>query len=153
MSNFALQSRAIHRHKCEIMTKKKMGMVIYRYNDNEDLEVFMVGEGDNMALPQTDFTSCDEFEAGTGIAAADNEDVFELEGEEYISKPRVGLRDTAIALEAKMEEKMKKFLHIKKEEGNYIAMKEAVRKVIPHQYAILKELKDVLMERNLTKYL
>ncbi len=134
-----------------MMTKKKMGMVIYRYNENEDLEIFMVGDGSQMELPQSDFTSSDDFEAETGIAAADNEDVIELDGEEF--SPKGGLRHTAIALEAKMEEKIQKFLHIKKEEGNYIAMKEAVRKVIPHQYAILKELKDILMQRNITKYL
>ncbi len=133
------------------MVDKKMGMLIYRYNENEDLEVFMVGDGDNVELPKTDFNTSDDFEIGTGIPATDNEDVIELDGEETPNKG--GLRETAIALEAKMEEKMKKFLLIREEEGNFIAMKEAVRKVIPHQYAILKELKDVLMERNSTKYL
>jgi hypothetical protein len=74
-----------------------------------------------------------------------------LEGGEDISKG--GLVHKAFALEDKMEKKMRKFLHIKKEEGNYVAMKEAVKKVLPHQYTILKELKDILMERNITKYL
>ncbi len=134
------------------MTKKKMGMLIYRYNENEDLEVFMVNDGENMELPKTDFISPNDFEQGTGIPATDNEDVIELDGEEESSN-KGGVKHIAIALEAKMEQKMKKFLLIKKEEGNYVAMKEAVRKVIPHQYAILKELKDILMERNLTKYL
>lgn len=128
-----------------------MGMVIYRYNDNEDLEILMVGDGEQMELPQSDFSCSDDFENCTGIPAADNEDVIELEGFEETSKESLVHR--AVALEGKMEKKMRKFLHIKKEEGNYVAMKEAVKKVLPHQYTILKELKDVLMERNITKYL
>ena len=133
------------------MANKKMGMVLYRYNENEDLEILMVENGEQMELPESSFSCGDEFEASTGIPAADNEDVIELEGDEDISKS--GLVHKAFALEDKMEKKMRKFLHIKKEEGNYVAMKEAVKKVLPHQYTILKELKDILMERNITKYL
>ena len=113
---------------------------MYRYNENEDLEILMVGNGDQMQLPQSDFSCFDEFEASTGISAADNEDVIELEGHEETAKG--GLVHKAFALEGKMEKKMRKFLDIKKEEGNYIAMKEAIKKVLPHQYTILKELKD-----------
>lgn len=127
-----------------------MGMVIYRYNDNEDLEVLMVDNDGQMELPESEFTCSDDFEACTGIPAADNEDVIELDGEEHSSK---GLVSRAFALEGRMENKMRKFISIREEEGNYVAMKEAVKKVLPHQYTILKELKDVLMERNITKYL
>ncbi len=133
------------------MADNKMGMVIYRYNDNEDLEILMVDNNGQMELPETEFSCCDDFEASTGIPAADNEDVIELDGED--SAPKQGLVNKAFALEARMENKMRKFLSIREEEGNYVAMKEAVKKVLPHQYTILKELKDILMERNITKYL
>lgn len=132
------------------MSDKKMGMVIYRYNDQEDLEILMVENGNQMELPESEFACCNEFELGTGIPAADNEDVIELEGE----KDYTGLMaNSAVALDERMEKKMRKFLRIREEEGNYVAMKEAVKKVLPHQYTILKELKDILMERNITKYL
>jgi len=35
------------------------------------------------------------------------------------------------------------------EKGVYVAIKEAVKKTLPHEYAALKELKDVLFDRNL----
>ena len=34
------------------------------------------------------------------------------------------------------------------EKGTYVAVKEAFKKVLPHQYEMLKELKDTLIERN-----
>ena len=39
------------------------------------------------------------------------------------------------------------------EKGRFIALKEASKKMRPHQNQALKELKDILVEKNLTKYL
>jgi hypothetical protein len=38
----------------------------------------------------------------------------------------------------------------KLEQGSFVAAKEAFKKVLPHEYALLKELKDILFDRNLT---
>ncbi len=38
----------------------------------------------------------------------------------------------------------------KLEEGAYLTAKEAFKKVLPHEYALLKEVKDILFDRNLT---
>jgi len=38
-------------------------------------------------------------------------------------------------------------------QGSYFAIKEAFKKVLPNQYEFLKELKDIIKERNSTKYL
>ncbi|MFT4973965.1 MAG: hypothetical protein ACI9JY_003178, partial [Saprospiraceae bacterium] len=35
--------------------------------------------------------------------------------------------------------------------GTFVAVKEALKKVLPHQYDMLKELKDTLLERNSLK--
>ncbi len=35
------------------------------------------------------------------------------------------------------------------EQGTYLSVKEAVKKVMPQEYAALKELKDILLDRNL----
>ncbi|MDZ4709222.1 MAG: hypothetical protein SH818_12560, partial [Saprospiraceae bacterium] len=40
---------------------------------------------------------------------------------------------------------------IELEKGSYLAAKEAFKKVLPHEYALLKELKDILFDRNLTE--
>mgnify|MGYP000034043731 CR=1 FL=1 len=39
------------------------------------------------------------------------------------------------------------------EKGRFIALKEAIKEMLPHQYQALKELKEILVEKNLTKYL
>jgi len=39
------------------------------------------------------------------------------------------------------------------EQGTFFAVKEAFKKVLPHEYAMLKELKDVLVDRNQSKYI
>ncbi|MBT8220383.1 MAG: hypothetical protein KJP00_11180 [Bacteroidia bacterium] len=39
------------------------------------------------------------------------------------------------------------------ENGAYCAVKEAFKKVMPHEYAVLKELKEVVMDRNLLRNL
>ena len=37
------------------------------------------------------------------------------------------------------------------ENGAYVAVKEAFKKVLPSEYAVLKELKDIIFDRNLVR--
>lgn len=37
------------------------------------------------------------------------------------------------------------------EEGVYVAVKEAFKKTLPHEYKALKELKEIIMDRNLVQ--
>lgn len=39
------------------------------------------------------------------------------------------------------------------EKGAFVAIKEVLKQVMPDQYAFLKELKDVILEQNQTKYI
>jgi len=39
------------------------------------------------------------------------------------------------------------------EQGTFVAIKEAFKKVMPNEYACLKELKDIVLEKNQTKYI
>lgn len=39
------------------------------------------------------------------------------------------------------------------EKGAFVAVKEVMKKSLPSQYKILKELKDILVDRNLVRYL
>ena len=39
------------------------------------------------------------------------------------------------------------------EKGTYVAVKEAFKRVLPQQYAFLKELKDIVADKNQTKYI
>lgn len=39
------------------------------------------------------------------------------------------------------------------EKGAYFALKEAFKKVLPHEYKALKELKDIIMDRNMIRHI
>ena len=39
------------------------------------------------------------------------------------------------------------------EKGTYFALKEAFKKVLPHEYAALKELKDIIIDRNTIRHM
>ena len=39
------------------------------------------------------------------------------------------------------------------EQGSYVCIKDAFKKIMPHQYKVLKELKDVILDRNSVKYI
>jgi hypothetical protein len=39
------------------------------------------------------------------------------------------------------------------DKGAYVAIKDAVKRVMPEQYAFLKELKDIIVDKNQTKYI
>ena len=39
------------------------------------------------------------------------------------------------------------------EQGTFIAVKEAFKRVMPEEYACLKELKDIMLDRNQAKYI
>ena len=38
------------------------------------------------------------------------------------------------------------------EQGSYFAIKDAFRKVLPNEYKALKELKDIILDKNLSTY-
>ncbi len=46
---------------------------------------------------------------------------------------------------------LKDKLRSMEEKGTYFVVKEAFKKVLPHQYKFLKELKDILADRNSVK--
>lgn len=39
------------------------------------------------------------------------------------------------------------------ESGTYVSVKEAFKKVLPNEYKVLKELKDIILDKNLLKYI
>lgn len=39
------------------------------------------------------------------------------------------------------------------EQGSFVAVKEAFKRVMPHEYTMLKELKDIIRDRNSIKYI
>ena len=141
---------------------EQLDVIIYRVRD-QGLEVFLVnpetdGEEGASQVPSAEITARLMSAAGG------------IELDTYTSAD--GVERKAIAIEADWHEipslralmyedyrvaKEKAKQHLRSlmpdpEKGAYVAVKDAVKRVMPAQYAFLKELKDIIVEKNQTKY-
>ncbi len=146
-------------------SKESIDLIIYRIRES-GLEIFLV----NKESPQA------EGEAWEAISAAGDQ-VERLPAANCIELDTVQREDGTsrriIAVEAdwhelpslraliyedyrvakeKARERLRSLLP-DIEKGAYFAIKEAFKRVLPEQYAFLKELKEVLIEKNSTRYL
>lgn len=134
---------------------KKANLIIYRLRE-KGLEIFLVNsddQGENWEIPQG--TLLDE----PSQVLLQDDRLIELDPVEQES----GSFEEAWAVEGDWHEipSLKgmlyedakylkdKFKEIEK--GGFFAVKEALKKVLPHQYKFLKELKDILTDRNSVK--
>jgi hypothetical protein len=137
------------------MRQDTSNLLIYRVRE-QGLEVFMVEDKDgNQILPQSQASS-------KAIAAivADVDKVIELESSEKVNTVAVEadwheipslkslIAQDVDFMKATIKEMVPNFM----EKGTYFAVKEAFKKVLPTQYQALKELKDIITERNMTNY-
>ncbi len=134
---------------------KKANLIIYRFRE-KGLEVFLVNsseDGENWEIPQGEFDGersrslCEEEllieldpvkQDGGGM-----EEAWAVEGDWHeIPSLKGMLYEDAKQLKGELKEM---------EKGTFFVVKEAVKKVLPHQYKFLKELKDILIDRNSVK--
>ncbi|NJK82639.1 MAG: hypothetical protein HC912_01325 [Saprospiraceae bacterium] len=141
--------------------KNTSNLFIYRVNDN-GLEVFMMKKGDEYwELPTGDIATV------RAIALEKNAQIIELDP---VEDNEEGIFEQAYAVEADwhdipslksillhdlmfVTDTVKKMVPDMMERGTFVAVKEAFKRVLPKRYQQLKELKDILTDRNLTKYL
>ncbi|MCB0687768.1 MAG: hypothetical protein KDC53_14635 [Saprospiraceae bacterium] len=136
-------------------------LIIYRFAE-KGLEVFLINEESEessvWSIPQQDIPHTNK------ELVREEADLIEMDPIEY----EEGKRFRAIAIEGdyhdipSMRSLMKEdVMYVKDkvknmipelEQGTFVAVKEALKKVLPHEYAMLKELKDILADRNLLKY-
>lgn len=137
------------------MMKDTSNLLIYRVRE-QGLEVFMVeDENGNVMLPQSQASH-----KMISAMVANTNSVIELEESE---------KQNSVAVEADWHEipslksliaedvnfvksALKEIAPNMMEKGTYFAVKEAFKKVLPNQYQALKELKDIITERNMTNY-
>ena len=134
-------------------------LVIYRVNQ-KGLEVFMVNDGkEAWSLPKGHLMDASQEQI------ASSEHMIQLDP----VSDKEGRKNNAIAIEGDWHEipsirnMIKTDVQIVKNEikqrvpelehGAYFAVKECVRKVIPHEYAMIKELKEIIRDRNSVKYI
>ncbi len=135
-------------------------LIIYRVNQ-KGLEIFLVNNGqEEWCIPQGDLQAD---QAQAYLAQVDKS--IQLDPVECSD----GNKHQALAIEGEWHEIpsirsiIKQDVQIVKdqivqripelEQGTYFAVKEAVKKVLPEEYQALKELKEILIDRNQARYI
>jgi len=140
-------------------TKESTGICVYRYGD-QGLEVFLVKPeneiNENWEIPDgflTDFVEKDsdfirlddvlnanEFSVAWAFEDESEQEVFDLP-----LKRILGKTESPFQLRRKHKYLMNN--------GCYFVIKEAIKKVFPEQVVLLKELQEVLGDRNMIRYI
>lgn len=139
-----------------MQSKEQVDVLIYRVRES-GLEVFLVNQESDGSLtaPYTDNSApnrltsqhCIELdpvanaEGGTRKAIA-----IEADWHEIPSLRALVYEDYRVVKE-KARQHLKEFAD-DFEKGTYVAVKEAFKRVLPEQYAFLKELKDIIADKN-----
>jgi hypothetical protein len=149
-------------------TNEQTDVIIYRVRET-GLEVFLVRqsqleEGDTEAMEALQAPSAGEYAPDrlnaryitldpVTDANGDTRNAIAIEADwhEIPSLRALIYEDYRVAKE-KARHHLKTFLPAM-EQGAFVAVKEAVKRIMPEQYAFLKELKDIITEQNQTKYL
>ncbi len=138
---------------------KTASLIIYRIRER-GLEVFMLGDEkkQDWALPnhQTSQAAAlpieesDKFIVLEPVQQSDGivENGLAVEGD-WHDIP--SLKSLLMEDMAYMKVQIKQIGHDALEKGAFVAIKEAFKRVAPHQYEMLKELKDVVTDRNSVK--
>lgn len=130
---------------------KKAHLIIYRFRER-GLEVFLMNseESESFEFPQkevggapsqqqfdqTRFIELDPVEEESG----QRDEAIAVEGDWHeIPSLKVMLFEDAMQLKDKLKEI---------EKGAFLNLKDALKRALPHQYKFLKELKDILTDRN-----
>ena len=133
---------------------KKVNLIIYRFKE-KGLEIFLeyFDQDDQWQIPTQEtpksnpqnrfgderLIELDPVQNEGG----DQEEAWAVEGEWHdIPSLKSMLYEDAVYLKDQLREM---------EKGGFITIKDAFKKVMPHQYQFLKELKDILTDRNSVK--
>ena len=135
-------------------------VIIYRVN-KKGLEIFLVNAGDentdNWQIPsgqvQKDtipLNGKEEVIKLEPICQTNGQfkQTYAIEGDWHeIPSIRKVIKDDVRIVKTRIKQKFPEL-----EQGTYFAVKEAIKKVMPEEYACLKELKDILIDRNQARY-
>ena len=141
---------------------EKANYIIYRVGE-KGLEVFMVNpqqDGQTWELPsgppqaevRTFLIKDDRLIELDPVEQEDGlfEQAYAVEGDwhDIPSLKSILLHDVQY-----MKDTLKQMVPDMMEKGAFVAITDAFKRVLPHQYKMLKELKEILIDRNLTKYI
>jgi hypothetical protein len=127
--------------------RKKVHLIIYRFRE-QGLEVFLTPDQREQGLSFLEGEMADneaqqqfiELDAVAGDQEGRLEEAVAVEGDWHeIPSLKAMLQEDAYQL----KEKLKSV-----ENGAFLSIKDALKSALPHQYAFLKELRDILTDRN-----
>ncbi len=135
---------------------KKISLIIYRSRER-GLEVFLMNNPENndaWSIPEGEWRAAttEQIEQERMIELdpvqqenGATEEAYAVEGDWHdIPSLKAMLYEDAMHLKDQLEA-------MQMDKGAFVVVKDAVKKVLPHQYQFLKELKDILTDRNSVK--
>ena len=131
----------VKKFKLLIYRFQERGLEIFLVNDPENFENWSIPEGERQEVQYDEdrMIELDPVQQEDGAT----EEAFAVEGDWHdIPSLKAMLFEDALQLKEKVKDA---------EKGGFFVLKEAVKKVMPHQYEFLKELKDILVDRNSVK--
>jgi hypothetical protein len=137
------------------MKQDNANLLIYRVRE-QGLEVFMMeDEQGNVSLPQSKASSQVISAMMSGVDKVIELDVIETKKSVAVEADwhEIPSLKSLIAQDVDLvKSTIKEMMPNMMQKGTYFAVKEAFKKVLPNQYTALKELKDIITERNMTNY-
>jgi hypothetical protein len=137
-------------------------LIIYRFAE-KGLEVFLVNdqseESSVWSIPQQDIPSTQEDLLGEDTHMIEIDPIELEEGKRFRAIAIEGDYHDIPSMRSLVKQDVRyvkdklKTLIPELEEGTFVAVKEAFKKVLPHEYEVIKELKEILNDRNLLKNL
>ena len=133
---------------------KSASLFIYRIRE-KGLEIFLQRDGENYSLPEHSVTAeqaiplqkDNEFIALDPVQSEDGRmgEGIAIEGDwhDIPSLKSIMLHDMKF-----VKKQIEILVPEAIEKGAFVAVKEAFKRVLPHQYEMLKELKDIITDRN-----
>ena len=133
-------------------------VVVYRFHE-KGLEIFLENTGleeENWTIPFTDIAKYKDIQLKNDLpaieldpikGAEDQIQTLAIEGDWHdIPSIRKLIKQDVKLVASKMQ-----YVTPELEKGAYFAVKETVKKVLPHEYELLHELKEILLHRNLLR--
>lgn len=139
--------------------RNKVRLIIYRIN-KKGLEIFLVNSEGNWQFPEGDSAKKSDnplwqeeegFIELDPIRLRDGETgyAWAVEGDWHtIPSIRSMIKEDVRIVKSQLKQRIPELEH-----GAFFAVKEALKKVMPDEYASLKELKDIIFDRNQVKYI
>ncbi|MCS6929170.1 MAG: hypothetical protein NZM43_06700 [Saprospiraceae bacterium] len=145
--------------------QESVDLIVYRVRES-GLEVFLVNKESGTSDSEQTWETLTANSTPEDLARADGIELGPIHQEDGTARRAIAIEadwhelpslraliyeDYRVAKEKARERLRSLFPDIEK--GAYFAIKEALKRVLPEQYAFLKELKEVLIEKNSTRYL